>query len=136
MVGNVTSYDNRYDELEYRDDFMFGKVMEDTDLCREVLECLLDEPIGALTHVETQREIRYTSDGKPIRLDMYTGNANAVYDAEMQNKGHQSLQQLELAKRTRFYQASMDTDAMNKSESYASLPDSYVIFICTFDRFE
>ena len=33
-----------FDELEFRDDFMFGKVMEDRDLCRGVLECLLQEP--------------------------------------------------------------------------------------------
>ncbi len=54
MIGNATSYTKSYDELEYRDDFMFGKVMEDTELCREVLECLLEEPIGELSNVETQ----------------------------------------------------------------------------------
>ena len=29
-----------YDELRFTDDFMFGKVMENKELCREVLECL------------------------------------------------------------------------------------------------
>ena len=29
-----------YEELRLSDDFMFGKVMEDSGLCREVLECL------------------------------------------------------------------------------------------------
>ena len=60
-----------YEELRFSDDFMFGKVMEDKELCREVLECLLQQPVGELTEVQTQREFRYTSDGKPIRLDVY-----------------------------------------------------------------
>ncbi len=37
-----------YHELRFRDDFMFGKVMEDKELCREVLECLLQRPVGEL----------------------------------------------------------------------------------------
>ena len=60
-----------YEELRFSDDFMFGKVMEDPELCREVLECLLQEPVGELKEVQTQREFRYTVDGKPIRLDVY-----------------------------------------------------------------
>ncbi|MBO6298577.1 MAG: hypothetical protein J6N53_06990 [Lachnospiraceae bacterium] len=46
-----------YEELRFCDDFMFGKVMEDPELCREVLECLLQEPVGELKEVQTQREL-------------------------------------------------------------------------------
>jgi hypothetical protein len=53
-----------YEELKFSDDFMFGKIMEDKELCREVLECLLQQPVGELTEVQTQREFRYTSDGE------------------------------------------------------------------------
>ena len=49
----------RYEELEFRDDFMFGKVMEDSQLCHDVLECLMRRPVGKLTKLETQKEIRY-----------------------------------------------------------------------------
>lgn len=38
-----------YEELKLSDDFMFGKVMEDGELCREVLECLLEKPLDELT---------------------------------------------------------------------------------------
>ena len=60
----------RYEELTISDDFMFGKVMEDGRLCREVLECLLRKPVGELEEMLTQREYRYAMDGKPIRLDI------------------------------------------------------------------
>lgn len=59
-----------YEELEFRDDFMFGKVMENRELCREVLECLL--------------------------------------------LNNHSIEWHALPKRSRFYQASIDIDYMNK----------------------
>ena len=43
-----------YEELEFKDDFMFGKVMQDSELCRDVLECLLQRPVGKLRDVEPQ----------------------------------------------------------------------------------
>ena len=48
-----------YEELQFTDDFMFGKVMEDKELCRDVLECLLQEPVGTL-----QDLYNYISKGK------------------------------------------------------------------------
>ena len=35
-----------YEELEFKDDFMFGKTMEDPVLCHDVIECLLQRPVG------------------------------------------------------------------------------------------
>lgn len=48
-----------YEELQFTDDFMFGKVLEDKELCRDVLECLLQEPVGTLQDVHN-----YISKGK------------------------------------------------------------------------
>ena len=77
----------RYEELTISDDFMFGKTMGDKVLCRDVLERLLEEKVGELEDVQPQREFRYTSGGKPVRLDMYTRDKKRMYDAEMQNPG-------------------------------------------------
>ena len=125
----------RYEELTIADDFMFGKVMEDKELCREVLECLLEHPVGELEDVQTERQFRYTTDGKPIRLDVYTRDRNRIYDAEMQNLNHQAVEKLELPKRSRFYQSAMDMDHLDKGKSYRELPEGKVLFICTFDPF-
>lgn len=114
----------RYEELRFTDDFMFGKVMEDKELCREVLECLLGHPVGELQDVRTERQIRYTSDGKPIRLDVYTKDRDTVYDAEMQNLNHRTVESLELARRSRFYQSMMDTDFLQRGNSYRKLPET------------
>ena len=125
----------RYEELTIEDDFMFGKVMEDKELCRDVLQCLLEEPVGELEDVRTQREFRYTSKGKPIRLDVYTRDQKRIYDAEMQRLNHQTPENLELPRRSRFYQSTMDTDHLSRGKSYRELPEGKVLFLCTFDPF-
>lgn len=128
--------DKSFEELKFSDNFMFGKVMEDTELCKEVIECLLQHPIGELTEVQTEREYRFTSDGKPIRLDVYNKDENdVIYDAEMENLNHKSVQSHELPKRSRFYQSSIDVDCLYKSNAYSKLPESNIMFICTFDPF-
>ena len=124
-----------YEELRLSDDFMFGKVMEDGMLCREVLECLLGKPVGELEEIEPQREFRYALDGKPIRLDIYTRAGEAVYDAEMQNLNHKKPEDYDLPKRSRFYQSVMDTDHLKKNQSYRTLPETDILFICTYDPF-
>ena len=88
-----------YSELGYSNDFMFGKVMQDKALCRDVLECLLQHPVGELEDIQPQKEFRYTKDGKPIRLDIYTRDEHMVYDAEVQNKGNKKVEDLELCGR-------------------------------------
>lgn len=75
-----------YEELRLSDRFLFGKVMEDSSLCREVLECLLGQSMGELEMVETQSEYHYKLDGKSTRLDIYTGDREIVFDAESQNQ--------------------------------------------------
>lgn len=126
----------KYEELCYRDDFMFGKVMADPELCRRVLECLLQRPVSELKEVQTQREFKFVVDGKPIRLDVYNEDSEGnVYDAEMENLNHKSVESHQLPRRSRYYQASIDTDYMDEGDSYRNLPDSNVMFICTFDPF-
>ena len=124
-----------YEDLKLSDDFMFGKIMEDNNLCREVLECLLGKTVGELEDIETQREFRYALDGKPIRLDIYTRNDETIFDAEMQNLNHKRIDEYDLPKRSRFYQSVIDTDQLMKNQSYRRLPETNIIFICTFDPF-
>ena len=125
-----------YEELCYSDDFMFGKTMEDPELCREVIERLLQKPVGELKSTQGQKEFRFTVDGKPIKLDIFSqDDRGTVYDAEMQNLNHRSLDSLHLARRTRFYQSSIDVDYLNRSEAFWKLPESHIMFICTFDPF-
>ena len=40
-----------------------------------------------------------------------------------------------LAKRMRYYQGLIDMDKLKRGQHYSALGDSFIIFICTFDRF-
>ena len=124
-----------YEELEFTDDFMFGKVMEDLDLCHGVLERLLQRKIGKLVRTDLQKEYKFTADGKPIRMDVFTRTKKEVFDAEVQNLNKKSIKSLQLPRRTRFYQSSVDADYMEKGYPYKRLPDSTILFLCTFDPF-
>ena len=103
-----TVYFKEYEELKFSDDFMFCKTMEDTKLCHDLIECLLQRPIGELQESQIQKEYKFTSDGKPIRLDVYNesvipnaieGIEKEIFDTEMQNLNKQSVKSLELPKR-------------------------------------
>ena len=127
----------KYEELQFSDDFMFGIVMGDDELCRKFLETLLQQPVEKLTTPTKQKDIRITSDGKPIRLDIYTqeSSTGTVYDAEMQQLNRKKVEELQLTKRSRYYQSMIDTDMLMQGNSYKELTESNIIFICTFDPF-
>lgn len=124
-----------YEDQTFSDNFMFGKVMEDKERCRLVLECLLGRSIGDLENIVSEKKMKQTSDGKMIRYDIFTKDDDSFYDLEMQNLNHKSLQSLELPKRSRFYQGELDVDFFSRNGSYKNLPENNIIFICTFDPF-
>lgn len=135
-MNNYATVVKTFDELKFSDDFMFGKTMEDLELCHDLIQCLLQREVGELKDVQGQREFKFTSDGKPIRLDVYSeDDCGVIYDTEMQNRNNKAIKDLQLPRRSRFYQSSIDTDYMNKGGRYKTLPDSNVMFICTFDPF-
>ena len=69
-----------------------------------------------------------------IRLDVYVEDEQGrMYDLEMQcSNGADG----ELAKRTRYYQAMIDMELLEKGHDYTELNPAYIIFICTFDAFK
>ena len=123
-----------FEKLCFSDRFMYGKVMEDKERCRKVLECLLNRPIGELQEVATEREMSRTKDGKMIRMDLYTKDDRAIYNAEMQNLPEKkTVESLELPKRSRYYHSLIDVDFLKAGHLFKELPENNVIFICTFD---
>ncbi len=111
---------------------MFAAVLEDEELCRKMLERILDFPIKKVV-VQAERSLFVNSDYHGIRMDVYARDeAGMVYNVEMQTT--QSPADT-LPKRSRYYQSQMDMALLKPGESYENLPNSYVIFICTFDPF-
>jgi predicted transposase/invertase (TIGR01784 family) len=118
-------------ELNLEDDFLFAKVMSDKEICKELLEEILEIKIEKVEIIEEQKTIDLLLESKGIRLDVYVKDEkNTIYNVEMQRGKHRNL-----PKRLRYYQGSIDLDLISKGEDYRKLAQSYIIFICTFDLF-
>ena len=120
------------EQLNLDDDFLFAKVMSDREICKKVLEKILNIKIKYIEMPTEQKVIDILLDSKAVRLDIYVSDENnTIYNVEMQKGKRKNL-----AKRSRYYQGSIDLDMITKGEDYNKLKKSFVIFICTFDPFD
>lgn len=123
--------EQEYDKLNLTNDFIFAKVMRNKELCKRLLEIVLDIEIEKIEYPEEQKAIDITINAKSVRLDVYVkDDRNTIYNIEMQTTNPQNL-----PKRSRYYQGMIDLDLIEKGENYKKLNRSYVIFICTEDIF-
>ena len=120
-----------YEELELKDDFMFGLIMHDPKYVKPFLEMLLKIKIRKVVYPQSQKSIDLSANAKAIRLDVYVeDDQNTVFNLEMQTSDNRNL-----PKRMRYYQGVIDLNILQKGQDYTKLKKSYVIFICTFDPF-
>ena len=121
----------KYEELTIIDDFMFGKVMRNPKYCKKLLEIILGVKIRNIVFIDDQQTVNPDYRARGIRIDVYAEDAaDTAYTVEMQirNTG-------ELPVRSRYYQAVIDINMIEKGLDYERLKKSYIIFICKFDLF-
>ncbi len=119
-----------YEKLTLKDDFMFGKIMQDERNCIDMLERLTGNKIESVRSIVNQKAVRITNDSKGVRYDVYVEDEKSnIYDTEMQQGND------DLSKRIRFYQGMVDLNLLESGGEYSELKNSYIIFICTFDPF-
>lgn len=125
-------YATDWEEIGLSNDFIFGKVMSDPELCKELLERILPGiEIDHIEYPELQKPMKEDVDARSVRLDVYVKDGkNTVYDIEMQK-----VNTRELPKRSRYYQGMMDLQLIDTGQPYKKLNRSYVIFICLEDIF-
>lgn len=74
-----------YENLTFADDFIFCKVLTiNKELCKELLELILNVKISRIEYTEGQKSIDMSYDGKGVRFDVYVEGEDKVYDMEMQ----------------------------------------------------
>ena len=118
------------EELTFTDDFMFGRIMQNAEICKGLLERLLEIKIDKIEYPTLQKTISPHYKSKGIRLDVYIEDSSRVFDIEIQNHLDENL-----PKRTRYYQSMMDIDLLLKGNNYTQLKESFVIFVCKDDFF-
>ncbi len=103
------------EKIPFTDDWMFGMVMRDPEICRELLERILPHE-------------QFSSDSRGVRFDAYAKSEDVWAEIEMQVHTGEHL-----GKRSRYYSANMDIDMLMAGTDYDKLKRTYVIFICTYD---
>ena len=115
-------------DLTIKDNFMFGAVMMDEEICKELLELVLGFRIAMLSN---EKCFVYHPEYKGVRLDILAADEkNTHYNVEMQ-----VFRKRKPGKRSRYYHSQIDMELLRSGQDYEELPDSYVIFICDFDPF-
>ena len=120
----------KFDDLTFSDHYMFEKVLQNKEICKEILERLLKINITNIEYPEIEKEISPYYETKGVRLDVYVKDKDEVFDIELQN-----FMDVSIPLRSRYYQSILDMDNLIKGEYYSELPTSYIIFICSFDPF-
>lgn len=121
-----------WETLRLSNDFLFGKVMQNPELCKELLQRILpDLQIDRIEYPELQKEIKCDIDARSVRLDVYVkDDQEVVYDIEIQISDTK-----EIPKRSRYYQSMIDLQLIDRGQHYKKLNRSYIIFICLFDPY-
>ena len=123
-TGTVRST-KAYEDLEFTDDFMFCKILENNPkLCRELAQMITGEKFGEIKTDESQKSIRITPDGHGVRFDVYLSDGKTIADIEMQTELKDNL-----PKRSRYYQSVVDVADFEKNTDYKNLKKSFIIFI-------
>ena len=120
----------KWHDATIQNNFVFGKTMElYPDLCRRLLELILNTTIKEITYPEREKTIEARTDSKGIRLDVYVeeNGTNCSFDVEMQVSNNDNID-----KRMRYYQGLIDGDKLKPGQHYSSLGESIIIFICPF----
>ena len=141
------STQNNEEFKPFTNDFIFALVMRDPDICKGIAELIIpDEEIGEVKiaasencspdeknekdelEIALQACLDFGKDMRGVRFDAYVKTADKWIDIEMQTTNKHDLE-----KRSRYYQALMDTDCLEKGGRFKDLKNTYVVFICTFD---
>ena len=122
-MGNVETKQTKWEELSISNDFLFGKVMQNPELCKELLQRILpDLNIERIEYPELQKSINMDMDARSVRLDVYVKDEKeVVYDIEMQ-VSHTK----ELPKRSRYYQSIYTFANICKEDGSISMGDEAV----------
>ena len=122
----------KWNSLTLANNFIFCKVLEENpDVCKELLEMLLDIKIDRIERPKSEQTFKTDFDSRGIRLDVYVKDGTGrCFDIEIQTSNYMRLE-----KRARYYQGLMDVDSIQFGQEYSALKDSYVIFLCLGDAF-
>lgn len=128
----------RWENLTLANDFLFGRIMRDEGLCTEMIRRILPHiDIGRIEFSHTQKSAKYSFDTRRVRFDVYAkSDSRKIFDCEVQTTDKKDLPRRSIAYHSMIGLEALESDTLIRSGTYNTMPDAYVIFICTFDPFK
>ncbi len=119
-------------DLNLLDRFLFAQAADDPDTMRDILEIILGKEVVLKLLPQTEKEQRTHPLNRYVRLDVWAmDEEDTVYNTEVQQNNTGNL-----PKRSRFYQALIDSNLLTPGEvGFQKLNPVYIILICPFDLF-
>ena len=113
------------------DDVFFQKMMEDKEVCEEILRIILEDSKMRVLECVPQASIK-NLNGKSVVLDVLCRDSDGKYcNVEVQKADDDDHQ-----KRVRYNAALVSMYTMQAGKDYKELPDVKVVFISRFDVFK
>ena len=113
------------------DDVFFQKMMEDKEVCEEILRIILEDSKMRVIECVPQASIK-NLNGKSVVLDVLCRDSDGKYcNVEVQKADDDDHQ-----KRVRYNAALVSMYTMQAGKDYKELPDVKVVFISPFDVFK
>ncbi len=123
-------FSKRFEDLTIADNFIFCKVMQNEDICTDVLEALLGIEIGSIDYLRTENPMENFYDSRGIRLDVYLKECDRVFNIEMQAGNYSDI-----LLRARYYLSSSDVATTKRRTKFRDIKETYILFICKDDPF-
>ena len=118
------------DKMNIIDDTFFHKMVENPEVCEEMIQTFLEDDSIRVIQNMPQRYLRNTG-AKSVVLDVLCkDNRNRWMNIEVQKSDNDNHQ-----KRVRYNTSNIDTYMTEKGIKYDEMPDVYVIYIGKFDVF-
>ena len=119
-------------ELTLLDRFLFAETMENPENLKIVLDIILDDDILLKGLPQAEKELRKSSLYRYAKVDIWAmDEQDTIYDAEVQGKNTGNL-----LKRTRYYQAMLDSQLLKPGDTdFNKLNRSFIVLIAPFDLF-
>ncbi len=130
LIGTFEQKREQVKQFNLMHDDFFAVVMQNKKAIQTVLRILLKKKSLKVIDVRVQYSMRNLIGHSAVLDVLAEDNKGKLYNVEVQVKNADDYQ-----KRTRYYQASIDTAFLNKGKHYKDLPDLYLIFITAFDIF-
>lgn len=117
-------------QLKPMDDILAAKILEDVNVCQEIIATILDDPELEIIEVCPQKSIR-NLQGRSVQLDALCKRSDGtVFNVELQKSDDDDH-----IKRVRYNAACITANVAEPGIKFEHIPDVYIIFISRFDMF-